>query len=178
MMNSMIRKVGCVGILGASLWLLGGCGGSAPPPATQAKAAPKQEAVKPPAARAPTPVAKAEPTPPAEEPPAIVIHEADLYGQIVGRQGKTVTVLSMLVTSNTQPDVGNRGVLFRKIEGGESEWEPIADVEVKSKLDAGGKLQVDITAEKEEAAAIEAKSTKKKASPISPKARVKLRWQW
>ncbi len=168
MVDSMKLVVRRISLFCGAALMISACGKSAPPPA-----APKTAVVKPaPPPPPPPPSATPEaPPPPAKEEPAeIVIHEADLYGHLLGRQGKTLTMASLLVTSSTHPEIGNKGLLFRKVEGNDTEWAQIAEVEVKSKLDERSHIQLTILDE--------AKDDKGKSPFMPAKTKLKLRWQF
>jgi hypothetical protein len=123
-------------------------------------------------AAAQSPVAPATATAP--EPTTIVIHQADLFGEIQSRAGTTVHVLSLVTTSKDPPAAGTKGVLFRKLDGATTtDWLNIADVVVKKAPDAAGKMQLTITDEKKDVL-VEGK----KSNHFAKNVRVKLRWEW
>lgn len=113
--------------------------------------------------------AKAPATPAA--PPPIIVHQADLHGQLESKHGSTLTIRALLMMTKTQPEVGNKGVLFYAPESaqGEGDWVNLGDVEVKKALDANGKLQVKIVGDK---------NTAKKPSSLAKNARLRLRWEF
>ncbi len=139
-----------------------------------------EQAASAPAASSATPMASAPVASSAPAPTAasvnertIVIHEADLFGEIQARAGVTVHVLS-LVATRAPPGAGVKGVLFRGLEGGaDTEWLAIADVTVKKDADAAGTLQLTITDEKKDALV-----GGKKVNHFVKGVRVKLRWEY
>jgi hypothetical protein len=135
---------------------------ASPAPATKPASSPM------PAAAAPASIVSA--------PAPIVIHQADLYGQFQAQKGPTITILSLLVTSQTAPAAGNQAVLFYKPTSpkGDGDWIPLGDVEVKTPLDKSGKLQITIVGDEKKFGI----PGPKKPLPIPKNTRVKLRWQW
>jgi hypothetical protein len=110
----------------------------------------------------------------AAEPPAIIIHHADLHGRFESKQGSTVTIRALLVMSKTKPEVGNQGVLFFSPGGGQGdeEWVAFGDVEVKKPLDSDGRIQLKITGDEKQS------THSGKKAPLSKNMRMKLSWQW
>lgn len=147
---------------------------SAPPPQKPAQAAPAQTAPSAQAsAPAPAPAPSAAPSATAAAQNTIVIHEADLFGEIESRTGTTIHVLP-LVATRTPPAVGVKGVLLRGVEeGGNTEWLPIADVTVKKEPDERSNLQLTITDEKRDALI-----GGKKVNHFAKGVRVKFRWEY
>jgi hypothetical protein len=124
------------------------------------------------AATSTAPAEAAAPAPTAQR-NTIVIHEADLFGEIQGRAGTTVNVLS-LVATRAPPGAGVKGILLRSVEGGaETEWVHIADVTVKRESDGAGNLQLTITDEKKDALL-----GGKKVNHFVKGTRVKFRWEY
>jgi hypothetical protein len=123
---------------------------------------------------APPPVASARPTAaPPPDPPTIIIHEAELYGELHAHAGKTATIATRVITTKIEPEIGNKGVLFQRLNDSNNDvWVPIADVVVKSKLDKQSRITVTITAEKKEFPAGQ------KVVPLAPKSRMRLKWEW
>ena len=82
---------------------------------------------------------------PSPAPEPIIIRTVDIYGRVTTRVAKTVTMLSLVMTSETKPPVGATGTLYKRIElpGKPLEWMEIAEVSVK-KYDTGGKIQFEI----------------------------------
>lgn len=110
-------------------------------------------------------------------PPPVVIHQADLYGQFQTQKGPTLTILSLLVTSQTAPATGNQAVLFYKPAGpkGDSgDWISLGDVEVKTPLNGKGQIQLTIVGDDKKFGI----PGPKKPTPLPKNTRVKLRWQW
>lgn len=103
----------------------------------------------------------------------VVIHQADLFGEIQGRVGSTVHVLS-LVATKAPPAAGVKGILLRGSDvAGDGEWVHIADVTVKKEADGGGNLQLTITDEKKDALI-----GGKKLNHFVKGVRVKFRWEY
>jgi hypothetical protein len=147
---------------------------SVPPPGAR-PAAPAIAPSVPPAPPSPSASALAAVTAaPAPTPPVIVIHEAELYGALHARAGKTVTISSKVITSTTEPEIGNKGVLYQRLDNSSSKdvWVPVADCVVKTKLDKQSEISVTITDEKKEFPAGQ------KVNPFAPKSRMRLRWEW
>jgi hypothetical protein len=105
-----------------------------------------------------------------------IIHVADIYGLILGRQGATFTISSLLVTSETRPAVGNKATLFCRPEGStdDTAWMPIADAVIKTPLDANGKIQIKITSDEKKLGGPHGA----KPSALIKGARVKISWEW
>lgn len=117
------------------------------------------------------PVASAAPAP--DLAPVIVIHEAELFGELHARAGKTVTIASKVITTRTEPEVGNKGLLMQRLDDSSTDvWVPVADVVVKSKLDKQARISVTITDEKKSF------PDGKKLVAFAPKSRMRLRWEW
>jgi hypothetical protein len=106
-------------------------------------------------------------------PPDIIIHEAELYGELSAHAGKTATISTKVITTKTEPEIGNKGVLHQRLNDSNNDvWIPVADVVVKSKLDKQSRITVTITAEKKEF------PSGQKIVPFAPKSRMRLRWEW
>lgn len=163
---------------------LASCGAPAPAPHAEGPATPPSAAPSTSAAAAPSGSASAAPSASAvasAEPAAtsspyrheIVIHQADIFGQLVGHAGKTVMISSNLTTSSTPPEIGNKGSLFQSLDDAAAEnWVLIAEIEIKTKLDKHGQISATITSEKKDYPA------GKKFSPFSPRAHYRLQWEW
>lgn len=166
--------LGSVGIVFAAL----GAACSSPPPPQPAGA------MVAPSAPAPDPYASepdgadpyaSDPAPAAtvERPPDIIIHEADVFGEIHARAGSTVQMLS-LVATRTPPGPGVKAVLMRGVEaGGDTEWVAIADVTVQKELDATGQMHLTITDEKKDVLV-----GGRKVNHFVKGVRVKLHWEY
>lgn len=157
-----------------------GCS-SPPPPQPSAPVSTSTAALPAPTVSASATASAVASTPTAPEPTAphgpyvTVIHEADIFGELVSRIGKTVTISSNLSTSTTEPQIGNKGVVYQAEGSAASSadtWVAIADVEVKSKLDKNSRISVTIVSEKKDL------STGKKLVPFAPKSRLRLKWEW
>lgn len=166
---------------GATFAAVAGCGTAKPTPgptpsvAASAEPAASQVASAAAAASAKSSAAAAAAS---HEAPEIIIHTADLYGQILGRNGPTFSIASMLVTSEkTRPVVGNKATLYGRAEGSNDEgaWVQIAEAVVKTTLDAGGKIQIKITSDEKKAAAGPGGA---KLAALVKGARVKVTWEW
>ena len=121
----------------------------------------------------------AAPKPVYEEPPPVVVRRHHVYATMRFRQGKLVTVVSLLTTSETETVTeGTLATLQRKLDkppdGGEP-WVDVADVVVKTVKTKGSRvagnerreLRLEIRAEHAEA-------KNKKRSPFRPKSKVRL----
>lgn len=150
-----------------------GCGGSSEP------AAPPLP--KPPVAKAPPPPpplppaassAQAEPPPQRNE---TVIHEAYIHARIKARAGKRVVLEPLLTTSETLPQKGNKGGLYRVLaevtEG--KDLLLVADVEIAESMVQGKNIQIDIVDEKKDALV-----DGKKVNHFIPGTKVRLRYDW
>lgn len=116
--------------------------------------------------------ASAKPAPPPPL-PDIIIHEAELYGELSAHAGKTATIATKVITTKTEPEIGNKGVLHQRLNDSNNDvWVPVADVVVKSKLDKQSRITVTITAEKKEF------PSGQKIVPFAPRSRMRLRWEW
>lgn len=136
---------------------------------------PEPDPLPPPVVKPPPPP-EPKPAPPVYEQKVIVIHQADLHGQFESKQGSTITIRALLMMSKTQPQVGNRGVLFATPVGApvDSDWIPLGDVEVKKPLDSDGRMQVTITGDDKKFVA----PGSKRPTPLARNTRVRLRWEW
>jgi hypothetical protein len=127
-----------------------------------------------PPVEAPAPVVQSSPVTQAAEPPPIIIHHADLHGRFEHKQGSTITIRALLMMTKTQPEVGNKGVLYCSAgEGKEEEWVALGDVEVKKQLDADGRIQLKITGDEKKFV-----HPGKKGSPLVKNTRMRLSWEW
>lgn len=160
--------------IGLVLGVLGtACSASPPPqrpgPATAVTVVPMPATNAAPVASAPS----AAPAATAAQGSTIVIHEADLFGEIQSRTGATVHV-APLVATRTPPGVGVKGVLFRGVEDqGNTAWLAIADVTVKKESNGGSDMQLTIDDEKKDALI-----GGKKVNHFTKGVRVKLRWEY
>lgn len=160
--------IGAIALVGATA-----CGGSSEPAAAPLP--------KPPAAKAPPPPppppaassAKAEPPPPPQN--ETVIHEAYIHAKIKARAGKRVVLEPLLTTSETLPQKGNKGGLYRVLaevtEG--KDLLLIADVEIAESMVQGKNIQIDIVDEKKDALV-----DGKKVNHFIPGTKVRLRYDW
>ncbi len=114
-----------------------------------------------------------------EEPPPVVVRRHHVYATMRFRQGKLVTIVSLLTTSETETVTeGTQATLQRKLDkppdGGEP-WVDVADVVVKTVKTKGSRvsgnerreLRLEIQVEHPEA-------KNKKRSPFRPKSKVRL----
>jgi hypothetical protein len=78
--------------------------------------------------------------------------------------------------TKTQPEVGNKGVLFFAPGDPQSEadWVALGDVEVKKPLDANGRIEIKIVDDEKKFLI----TGGKKPRPLTKSTRVRLRWQW
>jgi hypothetical protein len=83
-------------------------------------------------------------------PPAIQIYRFHVYSTLKSRWRSTVMIEGHVSTSRSGVVVGDRGVLERKLETGDSVWAPLAKVVVKRVLPKG-RIEVQIEAEEAEA---------------------------
>jgi len=160
-----------------------------PPPQVHAPAAPDvvpyAPVVAPPppvrvpafAAPAATPAGAPEPAPPLR--PArteVIIHHADIHGNLVRRAGPRLTIEPLVATSSTLPAKGNKGGLYHQATGagGDRQWLLVADVEVAESMTPGSSLQLDIVEVKDDAL-VEGEEAE---DLFAPDTRLMLRWEW
>ena len=130
-------------------------------PAAPPSAAPPSAPAAPPSAAPPSaPAAPPSAAPPAEQPSSrdVVFQRIDVYGTMVSavraftkdKKLKSAKFISLVATSSDPLPVGQKGILFRKIEkAGDpaaSTWAKIADVTFR-KIDASNKIDVDVDVE-------------------------------
>jgi hypothetical protein len=78
----------------------------------------------------------------APEVTTVVVHRSEIYASVVGRRGKVVELLSLLMTSETVPAPGTKAQLFRKAGKKESgDWIPLGEVTLQ-KFGDGGKIEI------------------------------------
>jgi hypothetical protein len=102
-----------------------------------------------------------------EEPAPVRIYRFHVYSTMKARWKKTVTITSLVSTSEGGVVVGDHGLLERKVDAS-ADWAPVAKVTVKRLLPSG-RLEVEI--ESEEA---EAKVKRNGKLPFAPGQRVRL----
>ena len=153
-----------------ALWAAGlGC---APKPVPDPVPAPPPVAPAPVVPVAPAPVAPPEPPPP----PPIVVNQADLFGQLEGKQGPLVTIRALLVMTKNRPAVGSKGTLSYSTggDGAEKDWLPIGEVEVKRPLDDRSHIQVRLL----EGDKPILQPGQKKPGPLPKHVRLRFRWEY
>jgi hypothetical protein len=164
----------------AGFVLIALAGACSPPPPRPVQSAPLPPRSGPawgmPGAQAPPPAAPPPSAPlaaTAPPPNTIVIHEADLFGEVQSRAGTTVHVLP-LVATRAPPSAGVKGVLFRGVSEAEgTQWLAIAEVTVKKGSDGGSNMQLTITDEKKDALI-----GGRKVDHFAKGVRVKFRWEY
>lgn len=145
--------------------LLVGCPPPPPPVTTPAEPPPQ----------APPP-ALASPLVAQSSAPLIVIKQADLFGKLVAKQGAVVTIRALLVTSKLRPRIGQHAQLACAPLGGDkdSDWLPLADVEIKGPLDDAGQIEVRLV----NPGTSFVLPNKQAPTPVPKNTRLRLRWEY
>ncbi|MEZ4299982.1 MAG: hypothetical protein R3B70_33850 [Polyangiaceae bacterium] len=142
-----------------------------PPPPRGMYGSPWQPAPPPPPPVPPPPPPQQQQAPAGPE--TIVIHEAEMFGELQARAGATVVMLTRVITSRTEPEIGNQGVLSQKVKSASGEiWVEIARVEVKSKMDSDNRITLTIKDEEKRF------QQGVYGFPFAPNSKLRLKWEW